>query len=69
MNTKNILMKKIKLLVAFVAISSLAFSQALYKSPNFEQIKKADKTLSSNSSTIKTLGTSIWTSDFSTPSA
>lgn len=68
MNTKNKLMKRIQLMVAFIAASSLAFSQALQKAPNFETFKKAGKSISSNNipNTPKAVGTQLWSSDFST---
>ncbi|WP_158276135.1 T9SS type A sorting domain-containing protein [Brumimicrobium oceani] len=61
-------MKKIQLIVAFIAASTLAFTQALQKAPSFETIKKADKSISSNNSTntTKALGVALWSSDFST---
>ncbi|RYM32422.1 T9SS type A sorting domain-containing protein [Brumimicrobium glaciale] len=60
-------MKRIQLIVAFIAASSFAFSQALQKAPTFETIKKADKSINSNNNngTAKALGTTIWSSDFS----
>src|SRR5690554_5080489 len=68
MNTKNKLMKRIQLMVAFIAASSLAFSQALQKAPSFETFKKTNKSISTNNSPnmAKAQGTAIWSSDFST---